>query len=196
MKDFYTRKSREEGYYARSAYKLKQINKKYNIIKKGDEVLDLGCSPGGWIQASLEIVSKNGYVMGIDIVNVKKIEAKNFEFIKSDIHKTDLKRNFDAVLSDMAPRTTGMRDLDQERSYDLAKQALETAKKHLKSGGNFLCKIFQGPKYNEFMKEVRKNFEFIKTVKPKASKKQSKEMYVVGKCMKPKKEKYILTKNI
>jgi len=196
MKDFYTRKSREEGYYARSAYKLKQINKKYNIIKKGDEVLDLGCSPGGWIQASLEIVSKNGYVMGIDIADVKKIEAKNFEFIKSDIHKTDLKRNFDAVLSDMAPRTTGMRDLDQERSYDLAKQALKTAKKHLKSGGNFLCKIFQGLRYNEFMNEVRKNFESIKTVKPKASKKQSKEMYVVGKCMKPKKEKYILTKNI
>jgi len=188
MKDFYTRKSREEGYYSRSVYKLKNINKKYELIKKGDKVLDLGCSPGGWSQASLEIVGHNGLVIGIDITPVKKIKAKNFKFIKSSIEEAEIEGTFDVVLSDAAPKTTGIQDLDQERSYDLAKTALEIAKKHLKEDGNFLCKIFQGPNYQEFINEVKKNFEFMKTVKPEASKRQSKEMYVVGKCMKHKKE--------
>ncbi len=188
MKDFYTRKSREEGYYARSVYKLKQINRKYFIIRRGDKVLDLGCSPGGWVQASLEMVGNQGFVTGIDINHVRRIEAKNFKFIKSDAAEAKVEGIFDVILSDMAPKTTGMRELDQERSYDLAKTALETAKKNLKEGGNFLCKIFQGPRYQEFLNEVKQSFEFEKTVKPGASKKQSKEMYVLGKCMKHKKE--------
>ncbi len=188
MKDFYTKKSREEGYYARSVYKLKHINKKYNLIKKGDKVLDLGCSPGGWVQASLEIIGKQGFVTGIDLSPIRKIKAKNFKFIKADIQEAEIKGNFDVILSDMAPKTTGIQELDQERSYELAKTALEIAKKHLKEGGNFLCKIFQGPRYQEFLNEVKKDFEFVKTVKPEASKRQSKEMYVVGKCMKSKKE--------
>lgn len=188
MKDFYTKKSREEGYYARSVYKLKQINKKYNLIKKGDRVLDLGCSPGGWVQASLEIVGDQGFVVGVDVSPVKKIQSKNFKFVKSNIEEVKLEGIFDVILSDLAPKTTGIQDLDQERSYDLAKTALEIAKKNLKEGGNFLCKIFQGPRYQEFLNEAKKNFEFVKTVKPEASKKQSKEMYVVGKCMRHKKE--------
>lgn len=188
MKDFYTRKSREEGYYARSVYKLKQINKKYYLIKKGNKVLDLGCSPGGWTQASLEIIGNKGFVTGIDINPIRPIKSKNFKFIKSDIAKTEIKDKFDVVLSDMAPKTTGMQDLDHERSYDLAKIALEIAKKHLKEKGNFLCKIFQGAHYKEFMDEVKENFEFVKTVKPEASKRKSKEMYIVGKCIKLKKE--------
>lgn len=184
MKDFYTRKSREEGYYARSVYKLKHINKKYDLIKKGDKVLDLGCSPGGWTQASLEIVGEKGFVVGIDIISPRKIKSKNFKFIRSDVQEAEINEKFDVVLSDMAPKTTGIQDLDHERSYDLAKTALEISKKHLKEGGNFLCKIFQGKYYQEFLNEVKKNFEFVKTVKPEASKRGSKEMYVVGKCAK------------
>lgn len=187
MKDFYTRKSREEGYYARSAYKLKQINKKYNLIRKGNKVLDLGCSPGGWVQASLEITGPEGFVVGVDITSMKKIGAKNFRFIKSDVAEAQIEGVFDVIVSDMAPKTTGIQELDHERSFDLAKTALEIAKKHLKQGGNFLCKIFQGKYYQEFLNEVKKNFEFSKTVKPEASKRQSKEMYVIGKCFKPKK---------
>ena len=188
MKDFYTRKSREEGYYARSVYKLKEINKKYDLIRKGDVVLDLGCSPGGWIQASLEIVGVQGFVTGIDLTSIRKIEAKNFKFIRSDIKEAKIEGAFDVILSDMAPKTTGVKDLDQERSYDLAETALNIAKKHLKPCGNFLCKIFQGPRYQEFLDEVRQSFEFVKTAKPEASKQESKEMYVIGKCFKSKKE--------
>lgn len=187
MKDFYTRKSRQEGYYARSAYKLKHINKKYNLIRKGDKVLDLGCSPGGWVQASLEIIGNKGLVIGVDITPAR-IKAKNFKFIKADVKEAKIEEKFDVVISDMAPKTTGIQELDHERSYDLAKTALEIAKKHLKEKGNFLCKIFQGKYYQEFLNEVKKNFEFAKTVKPGASKKKSKEMYIVGKCLKHKKE--------
>ncbi|MBL7100587.1 MAG: RlmE family RNA methyltransferase [Nanoarchaeota archaeon] len=188
MKDFYTRKSREEGYYARSAYKLKQINKKYQLIRKKDKVLDLGCSPGGWIQATLEIIGEQGFIVGVDITPVRKIKAKNFKFIKEDVNEAKIEGKFNVVLSDTAPKTTGIQDLDHERSYDLAKTALKIAKEHLERKGNFLCKVFQGKYYPEFLKNVKENFEFVKTVKPKASKKQSKEMYVIGKCMKPKKE--------
>lgn len=188
MKDFYTRKSREEGYYARSVYKLKQINSRYYIIRRGDKVLDLGCSPGGWVQASLEIVGNQGFVTGIDISPVRRIEKPNFKFIRSDIEQAKIEGTFDVILSDMAPKTTGARDLDHERSYFLAKAALEIAKEHLKEGGNFLCKIFQGARYQEFLSEAKKNFELIKTIKPEASKKESKEMYILGKCLKHKKE--------
>lgn len=188
MKDFYTRKSREEGYHARSVYKLKQINKKYNLIKKRDRVLDLGCSPGGWVQASLEIVGNRGFVIGIDIKPVKKIKAQNFQFIRGDIEKVEIDGTFDVIVSDMAPKTTGDRSLDQERSYDLAMTALKIADRNLKECGNFLCKIFQGKDYPEFLNQMKKRFEFVKTVKPEASKKASKEMYVVGKCIRHKKE--------
>jgi 23S rRNA (uridine2552-2'-O)-methyltransferase len=184
MKDYYTRKSREEGYYARSVYKLKSLNKKYSIIKKGDRVLDLGCSPGGWVQASLEITGKEGFVIGIDLDKVK-VKGQNFKFIQGDIYGKEIINNlekFDVVLSDMAPKTTGVRDLDQARSYDLAKKALTVAKKKLKDNGNFVCKIFQGREYPEFINEVRKEFGFVKTAKPEASKSGSKEMYVIGKC--------------
>lgn len=184
MKDYYTKKSREEGYYARSVYKLKQINKKYQIIKPGDKILDLGCSPGGWVQASLEITGPKGLVVGIDI-DKAKVKAENFKFIQEDIYNKEIIENlekFDVVLSDMAPKTSGVRELDQERSLDLAKQAFIIAKKKLKGNGNFVCKIFQGKDYPEFLNEVRKEFGFVKAVKPEASKSGSKEMYVIGKC--------------
>lgn len=184
MKDYYTKKSREEGYLARSVYKLKWLNKRYNLIKKGDNVLDLGCSPGGWIQASLEIIGNKGKVIGIDLEKTK-IKKENFEFLHGSAFDESIIEGLgkvDAVLSDMAPKTSGVKELDQGRSYDLAKQALEIAKKKLKKRGNFICKIFQGQEYETFIKEAKKEFESVKTAKPEASKKGSKEMYVIGKC--------------
>lgn len=184
MRNYYTRKSREEGYYSRSVYKLKSLNKKYNIIKKGDKVLDLGCSPGGWVQAALEITGKDGLVIGIDIDKVK-VKAENFRFIQKDIYKNEILGDLcevDVILSDMAPKTSGIKEMDQERSVGLARQALKVAKKKLKKGGNFVCKIFQGKGYDSFINEARKEFQFVKTAKPEASKSGSKEMYVVGKC--------------
>ena len=179
-KDRFTLRAREEGYQARSAYKLKEINKEFSIIKSGYNVLDLGCSPGGWSQIALEAVGPQGSVMGVDDMPVR-IQAKNFEFIHADIFEFYPDRVFDVVISDMAPRTTGQRQLDQERSYQLSLRALAIAKKNLRTGGSFLVKIFQGPNYEAFLLKVKNSFGYSKTVKPKASKSDSKEMYVLGK---------------
>ncbi len=184
MKDYYTRKSREEGYYARSVYKIKELNKKYKLIKQGDKVLDIGCSPGGWVQAALEVVGRKGYVVGIDLEKVK-VKAENFRFIQGDIYENKILEDIevvDVVLSDTAPKTSGVRELDQGRSIDLARIALDIAKKKLKAEGNFVCKVFQGKEYPDYIREVKKEFSFVKTSKPEASKSGSKEMYVIGKC--------------
>jgi 23S rRNA (uridine2552-2'-O)-methyltransferase len=177
MKDHYTVKAKSQGLRARSAYKLLQLNQKYNLIKKGDDVLDLGCWPGGWLVASQRI-SKTGRVLGIDLTRIKPIEG--VEFIQEDINKVKLEGKFDIVMSDMAPKTTGIHAMDVGRSIDLAEMALKFAKKHLKENGNFLVKVFQGEGFDDYYKKVKKYFKFAKTTKPEASRKRSKEVYIVG----------------
>ena len=182
-KDYYSRKARQEGYLARSVYKLKQLNKKYNLIKRNDTILDLGCFPGGWIQCSLEIVGDKGHVTGIDLNDVD-VKGKNFSFYKIDAFSDEvfnIGNKFDAVISDMAPKTTGIKDLDRARSAKLAYRALEIAKKKLKPSGNFLAKVFQGEDFIGFLNECKKHFNFVKSDKPEASKRKSVEMYVVCK---------------
>lgn len=182
-KDFYTRKAKQEGYLARSAYKLKQINKRYSLLKKGDCALDLGCFPGGWIQASLESIGGQGYVIGIDLKDTA-IKSKNFKFCKMDAFDNkifEISNNFDVVLSDLAPRTTGVKELDRFRSFELAFRALEIAKKKLNMHGNLLVKIFQGKQFIDFLNECKKHFSFVKCDKPPASKRKSVEMYVICK---------------
>ena len=185
-KDHYFKKAKKEGYRARSAYKLFDINKRYNLIKKNDKVLDLGCSPGSWLQAASELVGQNGLVLGIDILPIKQI--KNIKFIEADISdpitisqiKT-ISEKFDVVISDIAPKTTGIKELDHNKSVYLNEKALEIAEDVLKDRGNFLCKIFQGKYSQDFMKNITKKFEFVKTHKPISSRKESKEIYIIAK---------------
>lgn len=178
--DHYTDKAKASGMRARSAYKLIQINQKYHLIKKGDSVLDLGCWPGGWLVAASRMGASR--IVGIDLTAIEPI--KGVEFFQGDITNDEtlskIDGKFDVVLSDMAPKTTGQHDMDVGRSIMLAEIALETAKKMLKPGGNFLAKVFQGSGYIEFVNLARKNFSFFKTVKPDASKQKSREMYVLG----------------
>ncbi len=180
MKDKFTLKAKLEGYRARSAYKLISLNKKYNLIKKNDKVLDLGAFPGSWMQVCLNLGAK---VIGVDVKQI--ISMKDARFILGDIYETKTLRRiqehgkFDTVLSDLSPKTTG--NLDQELSLELSKQAFEIAKLVLKRDGNFLCKIFQGQGFNEFLQELRKSFSFVKSAKPEASKMKSKEMYLICK---------------
>ncbi len=183
-KDFYFRKAKEEGYRARSAYKLFELNKKYNLIKRNDRVLDLGCSPGSWLQAASKI--SNGLIVGVDILPVQQI--KNVKFIQADITDKgtlDMIRSFsnefDVILSDMAPKTSGIKELDHNKSIYLNEKALETAKELLAKKGNFLCKVFQGEYFKEFLDEVKKQFEFVKSSKPESSRKESKEIYIICK---------------
>jgi 23S rRNA (uridine2552-2'-O)-methyltransferase len=181
MIDKFSLKSRQEGYLARSVYKLIFLNKKYRIIKKNDNVLDLGCFPGSWLQV-INKVKVNA--VGVDIKQISNIP--NVKFIlgnvreKETINKIRSYGKFDVVLSDLAPNTSGNKSLDQERSLELSEIAFNIAKDVLKHKGNFVCKIFQSKEFNEFLNKVKKNFYFVKSVKPEASKKESKEMYIVA----------------
>ncbi len=183
-KDFYTQRAKDEGMIARSAYKLKQINNRFHILKPGNKILDLGCSPGGWSKLSLDIVGASGSVVGVDTAPVK-LKDSRFTFIQADIFEeeilNELERDFNVVVSDAAPKTTGQRELDRERSEAIAFYALKVAEKKLVPGGHFVCKIFQGQEYQKFLQKVSKKFHYTRSCKPDASKRESKEMYIVGK---------------
>ena len=177
-KDRLTIKAKSEGLRARSAYKLFQLNDKFRIIKKGDSVLDLGCWPGGWLIAAKKLGAFR--LVGIDLNDIEPIpgvEAYRGDAV--EVAKT-LEEKFDVVLSDMAPKTTGIINIDVDRSLGLAEMAFEIAIDKLKPKGNFLVKVFQGKGFNEFVLELRKHFSSVRIAKPEASKMRSKELYVVA----------------
>jgi 23S rRNA (uridine2552-2'-O)-methyltransferase len=178
--DTYTKKAKKENYPARSIYKLQEIDQKYKIIREGDRVLDLGCAPGSWIMYLSKKVGEKGEVTGVDIEELKIEIPKNATFIEEDILNFEIAENFDAVVSDMAGHTTGIDFSDVEETLELCWRAFQVAKNTLNKGGNFVCKVFEGEGIDDFYREVRKNFEFAKRYKPKASRKQSREMYIVA----------------
>jgi len=179
-KDFYTKKAKEENYPARSVYKLKEINEKYRIFKHGDKVLDLGCAPGSWMLYIAQEVGDKGRVVGADITDIKIELPKNAEFIKGDIMEIEVGGIFDVIVSDLAPHTTGIKFIDVEKSLELNYQVMEIVRKNLVSGGNFLCKMFEGEGTDEFFKKTKQYFKFIKIFRPKATRKGSREMYIVA----------------
>lgn len=188
IKDYFYYKAKKENYPARSVYKLEEIDKSYHIFKKGFKVLDLGCSPGGWTKYCSEKVGGDGKVVGVDKQELKLHGLENVVFLEEDIFKLDIEKikqsspNFDVVLSDMAPSTTGIREVDQARSLELAKQAFSIAQKLLKPKGHFVCKIFQGQDVKAFLKEVELHFETVKIVKPESSRKESFEVFITALC--------------
>jgi 23S rRNA (uridine2552-2'-O)-methyltransferase len=180
QQDKWQKKAKLHGYLARSAYKLLQLNNKHNIIKNNDRILDLGCSPGSWVQVALKLNASK--IIGIDIKK-PKIKDKRFKFIKSDINKLNIKNleKFDVIISDLAPSTSGIKELDESKSLELTEKAFELSKELLKQNGNFLAKVFQGSESNKLINQIKKEFKFYKIAKPVASKKRSKEIYIVAK---------------
>ncbi len=185
-RDKYWKKAKKEGYRARSAYKLKQINNRFNLIKKGDNVLDIGAAPGGWLQVTKEINEGEGKIIGVDRQTIDSIEGVNT--IKGDItnEKTikqieSLVDDIDVVISDVAPDLSGNWSIDHAKSIDLAKKTLKITKDVLSPGGNYLVKVFQGKMYSDFIEKVEQNFKFTKGHRPKASRDQSAEIYVIAK---------------
>jgi len=187
-KEHFYKKAKKEGYRARSAYKLKDIQKKFSLIKKNDFVLDLGCAPGGWSQITREIIGNNGKIIGVDISSVKSM--RGVFFIKGDMTEDDTvkeieqvlgNKNVDVVLTDMSPDISGNYDMDQARSIYLCKKAFETAQVFLKSNGNFVCKAFEGKDMDEFFKVLKNKFRDVKRFSPKSSRKSSSEIYIIGK---------------
>jgi 23S rRNA (uridine2552-2'-O)-methyltransferase len=185
-RDGYYKQAKKAGYRSRSAFKLIQINKRYDVISKGDCVIDLGCAPGGWLQVAQELVGLEGKVLGVDIQKIETFIGINF--IRGDItNPKTIKRitseitKADVVLSDMSPNITGHYSMDHARSVDLAEKALEVAEKTLKSRGNFVVKVFEGDLFKDYFDRVKSSFDFTKAHSPKASRKQSSEIYVIAK---------------
>ncbi len=185
-KDHYSRLAEKERFPARSVYKLQEIQRKYNLIKKGDKILDLGCFPGSWLLYAANLAGNNGLVVGIDLQPVSIKVSSNVKIYTRDIFSIDddffklIGKNFDVVISDMAPDTTGNKVVDSTRSFNLSEKALSIAQILLKHGGLFVCKIFQGEDFNKFSDSVRMNFSKHKIFKPKSSRKASKEIYIIG----------------
>lgn len=185
--EFYTRKAREENYPARSVYKLKEINEKYKIIKSGDKILDLGCAPGSWLLYISEKIGERGMVVGVDLKDINIPEKKNIFFTKEDILELEtqkLKTEYNVVVSDLAPNTSGIDFADVEESLELSGEALEIAKKVLINSGNFVCKILEGEGIDDFFKKIKSSFEFCKRFRPKATRRESREIYIVAKNFK------------
>jgi len=188
-KDEYYKKAKKQDYRSRASFKLLQLNRKFQVIKKGDSVLDLGAAPGGWSQVALELVGEDGLVVAVDLNRIKPFpDYDNFWSIKGDFTQEDtlneiertLQGKTQVIVSDAAPKLSGIKDMDQLRSIDLARCVLKISDNILKYKGNMIMKVFQGEGYPELLKDVKKKFQTVRTTKPPSSKKKSGEMYVVG----------------
>ncbi|MFA1609578.1 23S rRNA (uridine(2552)-2'-O)-methyltransferase [Halobellus rubicundus] len=189
-KDEYYNKAKQEGYRARSAYKLKQLDRQAGLFGPGNTVVDLGAAPGGWLQVASEAVGTEGTVVGVDFQRIRDLDLANVETIRGDMTdeetKTELRERVgddgaDAVVSDMAPNMTGEYSLDHARSVHLARQALEVALDLLPAGGDFAAKVFDGPDLEELKDDIDAEFEYVRTIRPDASRDSSSELYLVGK---------------
>lgn len=187
LHDQFFKKAKDEGYLARSAYKLQEIAERHRLIGRGQRVLDLGCAPGAWLQIASEIVGERGAVVGIDLKEVRDRIAPNVRAIVGDAYEVepsalvDLAGGmFDVVLSDMAPDTTGAGDTDHHRSVRLCRRVLEVLPPLLRVGGNLAMKVFEGGTYPALLKEAGRAFGSAKGFKPKASRDVSREIYIVA----------------
>jgi len=184
--DHYSRRAKKERFPARSVYKLQEIQRKHHLIKKGDKVLDLGCAPGSWLLYAANLTGNKGQVVGIDLKPVAEKVPPHVRIYNGDILTLDdrffesLGKDFNVVVSDMSPATTGNKHVDSARSFNLCQAALSIAQTLLIPGGSFVCKIFQGEDFKEFSDSVRSVFKSLKIFKPQASRKASKEIYIIG----------------
>jgi len=181
--DKWSQKAAEEGYRARSVYKLKELDEKFNLLSTGMIVLDLGAAPGSWLQYASEKVGPKGKVIGIDLKEIESI-APNVSTYVQDITDTDavqkiIDTNVDIILSDLAPKTSGVRDVDQWHSIELSQAVAKTAQKFLKSGGMCVLKVLRGGDFDEFLKELKSTWKSVKIADVKASRDRSNEIYII-----------------
>jgi 23S rRNA (uridine2552-2'-O)-methyltransferase len=188
VNDPYVKKAQLEGYRSRSAYKLIELNEKDRLIKPNMFLLDLGSAPGGWSQVASKLIGRNGRVLATDILPMEPI--KNVDFVQGDF--TDeavvaqlMQRlggeKFDLIISDIAPNITGIDSADQASSMYFLELALDTVRKTLKPGANFVAKMFQGSGSDAYLKELRTSFDKVLTRKPGASRAESREVFIVAK---------------
>ena len=185
-RDIYVRQSKVDGYRARSAYKLIEIDEKFKIFKGGMSVIDIGAAPGSWSQYASKKI-KNGKVISIDLKKMEEI--KNTIQIKGDFTEIDvqqkiksfLNKKTDVIMSDMAVNTTGIKDIDSIQTGELCKEAMIFSKDLISDKGFFISKIFMGGSFNEIVALAKKIFREVKVFKPKSSRKDSKESFIICK---------------
>lgn len=186
VRDHYFKKAKKEGFPARSVYKLEETQKKFRFLKSGQTVLDLGACPGSWTKYVAGVVGPDGRVVAVDIQKVG-VQGNNVHVLKRDVNDIqvaelkDIFTSFDVVLSDMAPKTTGRKDVDHFKSIALAERALVLAQDLLKTGGSFFCKAFQGKDFSSFQRACKASFRSVRVVKPKSSRPESVETFLLCK---------------
>lgn len=187
-KDYYFHKAKQENYAARSAFKLEEMDQRFKLVRPGQQILDLGAAPGSWSQYAARKVGSKGKVLGIDLQKIT-IKIPNAVFIQADIRDMNLgevmKQHgfdppFDIVMSDMAPKTTGIRVTDQARSLELCEIALDAARRFLKERGIFIAKLFHSEDFESFRSTLRQEFERVEVLRPKSTRKESKEVFLIG----------------
>lgn len=187
-RDHYFKKAKELNFAARSVFKLEEIDKKFKIVKPKQVVLDLGCSPGSWSQYCSKQIGSEGRVLGVDLSPVT-VKLPNATFIQADLRDLNLdsvfiehgfQPPFDLVISDMAPKTTGIRITDQARSVELCELALDVARRFLKPGGHFVCKLFHCDDFVTLRNQIKKEYARFESVKPESTRSISKEIFLVG----------------
>lgn len=188
-KDKFYKKAKKEGHRARSYFKIEEIDKKEQLLRPGMKVLDLGAAPGSFMQYAIKCVGQGGLVVGIDLTAISPLggAAKSIVY-QGDIFADETHAwltehypaRFDAIVSDLAPKTTGIKDIDHWSSIELSYEVLRYTRTHLKRGGSCLMKVFQGEEFERFVRHTKKRFANVKVVKPDATRDRSREVYVVG----------------
>lgn len=187
-RDAYTQQAHSDGYRARSAYKLLEVQERYHVMRAGNTVLDIGCAPGSWLQVAAEIVGERGCVLGIDLQETKPVadnvvttvgDALDVAAVQAWLASMGFNR-VDAVLADLAPATTGIKDVDRARSAELTAAVLQVALAVGRPGCKVVSKIFIGPHYEQLVKDAKLQFAEVKTCKPKAVRGTSEEVYIIA----------------
>jgi len=185
--DAYVKQAQQQGLRSRAAFKLQELQDKYRLIAPGMTVVDLGAAPGGWCQVALPLVTPGGQIIALDILGMEPLPG--VEFIQGDFTEDEPLarleqlldgRMVDLVMSDMAPNMSGMATVDQAKAMYLAELALEFVRAHLKPGGDFVVKLFQGTDFDSFVQQVRSLFNKVQVIKPKASRPRSREVYLLA----------------
>ncbi len=192
--DSFFKKAKQEGYRSRAAYKLLELQQRYRLLRAGDAVIDLGAAPGGWLQVAGRIVGQNGKIVGVDLQAIQPFHERNIILLQGDMTSAEIQKKIrellakpaDCVLSDLAPKLSGIRDADMARCLELNQIALKTSIDLLRPGGSLLIKSFISNDLHSFTAEIKKHFSNVQRTKPEATRQGSSEFYFLAKGFAPK----------
>lgn len=192
-KDHFYNQAKEQGFKSRASFKLMELNDRFNLLRSGMKVLDLGAWPGGWLQVAVQRLGKSGKIVGIDLVPIEEFQQPNVLCITGDVRdeenllaaKEFAGAAFDLVMSDMSPKLSGIREVDQAASVGCAELAFWVCEQQLRPGGNFIVKVFKGNETEEFRRSILKRFDKLQRCELKSTRKTSNEFYLVGLGFRP-----------